>query len=147
MRQRNLLKRNPAYKGAFLDNWLAGYIRTAEWTIEDELPFASEVAGARLRALQDGGMTIDPLLELGVSALVVSNRLDEDVQYDIAEHFLEKAIDSASALGYRAVNIVMTDHDPILEAVQDSGFQPTGGIANYSGSVMIRRLYTIPLDS
>lgn len=36
----------------------------------------------------------------------------------------------------------MTEPDPILEVVQDSGFQPTGGIANYSGSVMTRRLYT-----
>lgn len=147
-RQMKLLKQNPQnYEGAFFDNWMAGYVRTAEWTIDDEIPFSSDIARGRLRELQESGMSIDPLHKLGVSALIVSNRLDEDMQYDVAEHLLDRAIDRGIALGNRAVNIVVTEPDPILEAVRDHGFLATGRIADYPGSTRTHRLYTKPLDS
>jgi len=148
LRQRQLLKRNPSsYEGAFFDNWMAGYIRTAEWTIDDELPYSNEAARARLKELQERGMNIDPLYKLGVAALIVSNRLDEDVQYDIAEHLLDRAIDRGLALGNTAVNIVVTEPDPVLQVVRDHGFLTTGRIADYPGSTRTHRLYTKPLDS
>ncbi|HWT39934.1 MAG TPA: hypothetical protein VN081_01500 [Dongiaceae bacterium] len=138
------------YFGVYAKDGLVGYLKTAEWTIADELPFAKEQEREWLTEMQEatGATTIDPNYELGIFGLVVSDRLAAGTQKDIAERFLDVAVDRGIHLGMTAVNAVFHDNDPVWLLAREHGWQFTGRTGEASGAPGItQRLYKKYLDS
>ncbi len=135
------------YVGAYVDDELEGFMKIAPWMLADQLPFAQESERDDLIELYEAGARLDPTLKLGIFGLVVSNRLDQEVQAKIAENLLDIATDRALQLGNHAVNIVFHQYDPMQPVALRDGFLFTGRAGEAAGAPGLQqRLYSKPLD-
>lgn len=148
-RQLQKLRAHPErYDGAFDGGVLQGYMKTAEWTLDDELPFANEVTRDRLHELRADGVHFDPARTLGIFGLVVSNRLERAAREETIHSFLDIAADKARALSLLSVKIVLHDHDPVQAVAREQGYEFTGRAGEAAGAPgLTQRLYRKPLDS
>ena len=142
--QRRKLQRHPdRYTGSYIGRNLKGYMKTNEWQIADELPFANDTARSELQKLQEEGIRVDPNRALGIFGLVVSNELPYDEQLEIGGRFLDLATERAHDMGMQAIKIVFHDNDPLLKTAQDDHeFMFTGAIGEAVGAPgLTQRLY------
>ena len=148
-RQIKKLREHPErYEGSFIDNSLEGYMKTSEWALADELPFAGEQTAERIRELMDEEIVLDPARTLGIFGLVVSNKLEEQVQDEIIHSMLDFASDRARDLGQGSIKIVLHGQDPVLDIARQHGYQFTGRVGVVAGAPgLVQRLYRKPLDS
>jgi len=139
------------YLGAYIDGRLEAYMKTGSWRIADQLPFSLfEEKELLEEQYAKGARELQPL-KLGIFGLVVSNRLEAELQFDVADHLLDVATDRAFEAGRVAVNIVFHDHDPIEPVAFANGFVATNRVGGANGvhgvSKISQRLFTKPLDS
>ena len=146
--ERKLREHPDRYAGAYIRNKLNAYIKTSEWSIADELPFANDQARMRLEELQAEGVKLDPSRTLGIFGLVVSDKLPVEQQGEIASGLLDLAADKGRLMSLQSIKIVLHDNDPVMSIARDHGYEFTGRVGEAAGaSGLVQRLYRKPLDS
>lgn len=148
LRQAARLKGNPErYAGAYVDGKLSGFMKTSEWALDDELPFATEVEAQRIEELKNAGISTDPRRRLGIFGLMTSNRLETDLRTELTEALLDLSIDRALSLGSTAVNVIFHENDPVQAISRTRNFEFSGRMGEAAGASGIKqRLYTKLLD-
>ncbi|MGV9001727.1 MAG: hypothetical protein ACOH18_02110 [Candidatus Saccharimonadaceae bacterium] len=149
MHQLKLLRKTPDnYLGAYIGGRLEAFIKTSDWRVADELPFATEDEREALNELSPSGELLTPRETLGIFGLVLSSDLYTGEYADIANRLLDTATDRALSLSRKAINITLHANDPVKRIAIAHGFEFTGREAEAAGAPgLVQRLYTKPLDT
>lgn len=147
-RQRTHLKKNPTeYTGAYVNQKLAGYIQTSDWTDENYYAYAPPAEREHLDALREAGLDAALPLHLGISGFALDRNLSDELFDEGAERLLDVATDRAMYLGKTALNVAFHEYDLLQPTALDHGFQFTGRVSvAATSSDVLQRLYTKPLD-
>ncbi|HEY8886672.1 MAG TPA: hypothetical protein VIM31_04215 [Candidatus Microsaccharimonas sp.] len=143
--QLNKLREHPEnYSGYRQENGLiVAYMKTNEWFRGDEAPFAeSAFARASLR-LKNGSMKPKAL---GVFGLVVDQSLEKVDQLELLHDLLYRSIGQAATHAAEVINIVIHEHDPVLEMAERLEFRPVGPKGQAVGAPgLLQQRYQLPI--
>lgn len=131
--QKKLQDHPDRYSGYVQDGQLVAYIKQNNWLVGDELPFASGLRATALKALRALHPT-SATGQWGIFGLVASDDL-EVVEYTSAlAGLLQRSFVDPRNGKPRTVNIVVHEHDPLLEIVELNGFVPLGELGEAAGA-------------
>jgi hypothetical protein len=121
------------YSGYTRDGQLVAYIKQNDWFAGDELPFATGARAVELKASR--ALHLDPSTgQWGVFGLVASDNLDKDDRESVLLDLLQRSFADPRSGESRTVNIVIHEHDPLLEIAVHYGFVPVGKLGEAAGA-------------
>lgn len=121
------------YSGYARRGKLVAYIKQNDWLVGDELPFATGVRAATLKVRR--AFHMNPLTgQWGVFGLVASDNLGFAEHRGVLDHLLQRSFVDPVSGKDRTVNVVIHDHDPLLEVALYHGFVPVGKRAEAAGA-------------
>lgn len=132
--QRQKLRDHPErYSGYVRDGRLVAYIKQNDWTITDELPFASRSRAVAIRASL--GLHMSPSTgQWGVFGLVASNDLNDEEREMVLRELLRSSFVDPRTSEPRTVNIAIHERDPLFKIAVRLGFKAVGEIAEAAGA-------------
>lgn len=135
------------YSGYLHQGQLVAYMKQADWTLRDDLPFSGLATrlNQRIQIWRNGNLSTG---DWGVFGLVVDEKQSRPVREEIFFELLNQAILRAKRLGCSKVNIVMSPNDPALGTVAFLGFTPVGRWGEVAGlEGKKQRRYQLTIDT
>jgi hypothetical protein len=113
------------YSGYAYDGKLVAYIKHHDWLVSQELDFATGAYTVALKAIR--ALRMNPSTgQWGISGLVASDELPEAKRNSILADLLQLSfVDPHTGRG-RSVNVVVHEHDPLLNIILGFGFVEVG---------------------
>jgi hypothetical protein len=132
--QQQKLRDHPErYSGYARNGQLVAYIKHGEWLAGDELPFASGLRVALLKARS--ALHLNPSTgQWGVFGLVTSDDLTDDEREVALVKLLQRSFRDSQSGKFRTVNVVIHENDPLLEIAALYRFVPVGKPAEAAGA-------------
>lgn len=136
------------YCGVVHDGGLVAFMKTADWLIQDEIPFVASGQAFRLKTQRVLRRSYLPDRPFGVFALVVANNLSEVAEMSIFASLLGYSLDQARG---RVVNIVVPRAHKrmgLAEALDYHGFCQVGRQGEAVGAPGVKQVrYQRPATS
>jgi len=120
------------YSGYASNGRLVAFMKQSPWLITNELSFTEGVSGFIPRVLDR--LRLNPSTgQRGIFGLVAADHLSEDDRSFVLESLVRHSIEDPMHAG-KTVNVIIHDHDPLLEIALRSGFVPVGKKGEASGA-------------